>query len=300
MRKRTEKKFSISSAEWSKAPLSIVEANQTQQTVILRFNEKGAKADYALCSCRISPLINVPEKILDFYFEFSDENYSVNDKLYIVFAASGSDVDETVSKDNEGNFVLTKTPLAPFDLRDDEVIGLLRRNEETDTWHLIDWSKPIIDEPISLDTLKEMTQTQFEDASANFYKSDKKPAASSELKMTGKNNIHFFEKPLLWLFIFIITISMFEAASLLMLSESPTEIILKSFVILSKNVFTGFLVFLFIRKNFKFNSAVIVFFILSILSHIIGYLYFASSAIIGSAILLFCISIFTFLTRSAK
>ena len=107
MKKKIEKKFIINSSEWSKNSVSIVEANQTQQTIILGFYEKSNLSDYALCVCRLSPLLGTPERISEFFFDFPSLDIALNQKIYVVF----SNTDSEPSLDEEQNILLSKKSL---------------------------------------------------------------------------------------------------------------------------------------------------------------------------------------------
>jgi hypothetical protein len=294
MKKKIEKKFIINSSEWSKTSVSIIEANQTQQTVILGFNENSDLGDYALCVCTLSPLLGTPERISEFFFDLLPLSISENKKVYIIF----SDEDMESSLDDEQNILLSKKSLYPFSLKDDEAVGLLKKNGDDQSWKLIDWSKPIIDEIIPLDMLQEASQIKVVQQN-DFYKS-KKVVKNEDIQNTEKNQSSFFEKPLIWLLIFISTISIFEIASLVSLNEQVSFIIVKISTIFLKNTFSGFFLFKWIRSGFKFSPSLIIILLLAIGSYILTYFLFIIGIFIGSALLILIVSIYSFLTKVSK
>jgi len=294
MKKKIEKKFIINSSEWSKNSVSIVEANQTQQTIILGFYEKSNLSDYALCVCRLSPLLGTPERISEFFFDFPSLDIALNQKIYVVF----SNTDSEPSLDEEQNILLSKKSLYPFTLKEDEAIGLLRKDSEG-VWKLIDWSKPIIDEVIPLELLQEVSQLNVE-PQADFYKSKKIQPAVAPQEIQKKDYSSLFEKPLVWLMIFIVTISLFEIASLLSLKDTLLFNSIKISTILLKNIFTGLLLFKFIRSGFQFSFSIILLFLLSVAGYVLAYYLFSIEIFIGSALLILIISIYSWLTRKLK
>jgi hypothetical protein len=294
MKKKIEKKYFINSSEWSKTSVSIIEANQTQQTVILGFNEDSNLSEFALVVCTLSPLLGTPEKISEFFFSFSSLEIPANRKVYIIFSNDESEN----SIDEEQNFLVFRKSIYQFNLKDDEAVGLLRKTDEKDSWKLIDWTKPIIDEIIPLDLLKEASQKN-NTTSSDFYKTKKIAKIETESHVS-KNSTSFFEKPLIWLIVFILTISIFETASLLSLHDSIINIILKISSIFLKNIFTGFFLFKWIRTGFHFSISLIILLLLSLITLSCVYYLFSFGIIIGSALLLLFISIFSFLTRSSK
>ncbi len=296
MKKKNEKKFAIISTEWSKAAVSIVEANLTQQIVILRFNENCDLSNYAICSCRLSPLLGTPENILDFYFDFPPLLIHENEQVYAVF----NDKDAENSKDEDGNILVFRKPSHAFELNGGEAVGLLKHAEDGETWKLVDWANPIIDERLTPGELQELKQQMTSVFSKDFYKREKSPQSSNVSTSVPAKSTVMFERPLFWLYIFLVTMSIFEIASLINFNDESMILTGKSLIILLKNLFTGLFIFYFIRSHFKFLPAIMIFFVLCLLGQITGYLLFSTNAFVSTALLFIIISIYSYLTRSAK
>lgn len=294
MKKKLDRKFSIVSTDWSKSSVSIVEANQTQQTVILLFNDNQVLSKYALCKCKVSPLLGTPETVSSFFFDLPDIPVNQNQKVYIVF----NDEDLDSSNDDEGNLILFLKSENKFELDEDEVIGLLYKDSE-EHYKLLDWDKVIIDEPIPLSAIDQFSTQKSITQNLDFYKKDKKNTSDLTPK---SNNIKksFYEKLIFWLLIFWVSISIFEIFSLINYNDTLNTIIINSSLLTLKNLFLGFFLYLILRKKkFKFISFTMLFFINIVLLYYAYYIFFIN-LLIGSLILALFTIIITLSARSYK
>lgn len=293
MKRKQEKKFSITSSEWSKTFVSIVEANQSQQTVILRFNENFNLSEFALCKCKLSPLLNTPEYVSSFFFDLPSFDVSKDEKVYIVF----SNTEEGSSRDDENNLVIFLKPETSFNVKDDEVVGLLRKSSDNN-YKLLDWEKVIIDEPIPLsaiDQLSSLKQISFDD---KFYKKNQKPSLNISTKDKSGKSQKIYDKKIFWLIIFWITLSFFEIFSLVNIYENISGFLLKTVILLSKNIFLGLLVYFIFRKKKPSLKNIMIFLCLTLLSMYYSYLLLGNNIFLGTIILFFFSLFFTLFFRS--
>jgi len=295
MKKKQEKKFSIISSEWSKTSVSIVEANQSQQIVILRFNENFILSEFALCKCKLSPLLNTPEIVTSFFFDLPSFDVHKDEKVYIVF----SDTEESSSRDDENNLVLFLKPESPFDVKDDEVVGLLQKSSDNN-YRLLDWEKVIIDEPIPLSAIDQLSTLKHTSLDDKFYKKNQRSSFNNSIKNKFTNRPRFYDKIIFWLLIFWITLSIFEIFSLVNFYENIGIFLSKTIILLCKNIFIGFLVYFIFKKEKSSLKNILIFLSFSLLSMYYSYIFFATNIIIGTLILLFFSLFFTLFLRSKK
>jgi hypothetical protein len=288
MKKKSGKTVVLKDSDLSRADVNILEANQSQQTVILKFFTENNLSKFSLAICRISPLLNSPEKVENTFFSPVDCPVEQNQKVYLIFG----DQDDSRTLDEDGNIILHINFKKPFQVKDDEVIALIENEPEQQK--IIDWCKPIIDEPLLPDTLEVLKERvkQIESSGQQFYKkkttSEIKNDRSDE-KSWSINGYSF------WILSFIGLVSIFELISVFSFSESPLKIALKIFLILLKNSFIAFFIFRWINSTNRTSRTFLLLFILLII------VIFSESWYIGIYLSLLCslilsliVSIFTF------
>lgn len=304
MKKKHERKYIINSNDWTKTKVSLLEANQNQQTIIINFFEKSDLSDYSICICPLSPLLGTPEDVTQILCDFSQAGISANNKLYVVF----SNIEFGPALDEYDNLFISKISDFPFALKDNEAVGLLKKITEDDTWNLVDWVIPIIDEVIPLEVLKEASAlSKHEDTD----KKDDSRFMRKRENATYTNNLTtdflYLIKPKFWLFTFIFVISFLEIFSLISFTENIWSMILEAILLSVKNIFIGNVVYNFIISDKKISRKTIInssstFIKLSIVFFALAFSLklFSYPVLIATLIVFIVVTIFSFLISKQR
>ena len=290
MKKKHERKYVINSNDWTKAIVSLLEVNQTQQTIIVKFFKKSDISDYSICICPLSPLLEMPENVTKILCDFPQAEILENKKLYIVF----SDIESGPTLDENNHLVISKLSNSPITLKDNEAIGLLKKDAE-DTRKLIDWIVPIVDEVIPIQFLQ---QASIDSNSEDTIKEEdlqfmrKKEKESSFPHTNSKASFSYITMPRVWLYTFLFVISFIEISSLLSFSKDLWFTIYNIIVLISKNIFIGNAIYSFIVFDNKVSKTIIVKLSIAIVALILSLILFSYNAI--TATLLICIVVIIF------
>jgi hypothetical protein len=252
MKKKNEKILIFKDSELSKTGISIIEANQSQQTIILNFSEKSVLSDFVLSVCKVSPLLGTPEKIVNIFAEFKELEIEKERKVFVSFSQ-----DMGINYDSEEENLFIKLYMEkPFLLSEDEVIGLLKKENDLETFKIIDWAKPFVDEPISaeileklkINTIKQQPEISGETPDELFYQKKNKDTPER----------HINEKPVsikpIYLILFLVSlIGILEIISIISFEDEILSNLKKSSVILMKDFYFGLIFFHWLNLNNKFS-----------------------------------------------
>jgi hypothetical protein len=252
MKKKSEKILIFKDSELSKSGISITEANQSQQTIILNFSEKGMLTDFVLAVCSVSPLLNTPEKIENILTDFKDLEIEKDSKVFVSFSQ-----DVGVMYENEDENLYIKLFIEkPFHLNDDEVIALLKKEDIPETFKIMDWAKPFIDEPISPDVLDKLKKNASkpglkitsEESDSPFYQKKNREVPESSIKVKQS-----FLKPIHFIIFLISLIGILEIISIITFEAEILINIQKSVVVLLKDFYFGLIFYKWLNVDNKFS-----------------------------------------------
>jgi hypothetical protein len=251
MKKKTAKAIILKDSDLSKANVTILEANQSQQTIILKFFTENNLSKYSLAICKISPLLNSPEKVELIIFSPIECPIELNQKVYLIF---GKEPDSKVI-DEEDDIVLHINIEEQFEVKEDEVLTLIE--SDSNQQKIIDWCKPIIDEPVSPETLEVLKDRvkHLETSGPKYYK--RKELVEKNNDKTNSKKV-VINKRFLWILFFIALISMFEFISVFSLSEKFIPIFIKTVLMLLKNFLLGIFLFKWINSTNKHSAAFLI------------------------------------------
>ena len=252
MKKKNEKILIFKDSELSKTGISIIEANQSQQTIILNFSEKSVLSDFVLAVCKVSPLLGTPEKIENIFTEFKELEIDKERKVFVSFSQ-----DMGINYESEEENLFIKLYLEkPFLLDEDEVIGLLKKENDLETFKIIDWAKPFVDEPISAEILEKLKNNTIKQESKISGETPDELFYQKKNKDTSERHIN--EKPVsikpVYLILFLVSlIGILEIISIISFEDEILLNLKKSSVILMKDFYFGLIFFRWLNLNNKFS-----------------------------------------------
>jgi uncharacterized protein YrzB (UPF0473 family) len=291
MKKKYEKKYVINSNDLTKTTVSLLEANQTQQTIIINFFERSNLSDYSICICPLSPLLGTPESVIQILCEFPQAEILENKKLYVVF----SDVESGPALDENDQLVIFKLPNFPIALKNNEAIGLLKKDAE-DTWKLVDWVIPIVDEVIPIEVLKRasvLIKYEYAGKQDDLQFMRKKEKVSSPLLDNSKIDSIYMYKPKIWLYSFLFIISFIEISSLIQSIENIWVTIFEAIVLITKNIFIGNTIYHFIVFDKKKIKKTVVKLSISIIAFAISLMLFSYDIITATLLIVIVVIVFS-------